>query len=35
MAGNPNPNCVQKEGKGLRETVRLYNLPVESLIEDE
>ena len=26
-------NCVQKEGKGLRETapVRLYNLPVESL----
>ena len=24
-------DCVQKEGKGLRETARLYNLPVESL----
>jgi len=24
-------NCVQKDGKGLRETARLYNLPVESL----
>ena len=24
-------NCVQKEGKGLRETARLYNAPVESL----
>jgi len=22
-------NCVQKDGKGLRETARLYNLPVE------
>ena len=24
-------DCVQKEGKGLREMARLYNLPVESL----
>lgn len=24
-------NCVQKEGKGLRETARLYNLSVEIL----
>ena len=24
-------NCVQKDGKGLRETACLYNLPVESL----
>jgi len=24
-------NCVQKEGKGLREVARLFNLPVESL----